>query len=124
MPDVFTARASMCCPFNVPTQILEIKTEAPELIGSLQTLSTFYTDNTAASRRALRSTVEKRSLLICDKFITAAEDVIRVGALGDAQIENQRCAGLQPRGASMQLLDRVPEAQILSRDPFTIGYRT
>uniref|UniRef100_A0A7S0RHC7 Conserved oligomeric Golgi complex subunit 6 n=1 Tax=Chlamydomonas leiostraca TaxID=1034604 RepID=A0A7S0RHC7_9CHLO len=59
-------------------KILDIKTETPELIDSLSTLSSFYNDNTPASRRALRSTIEQRSLDINEKFITAAEAVIKV----------------------------------------------
>lgn len=59
-------------------QILDIKTETPELIDSLTTLSTFYSDNTPAARRALRSTIEQRGIDINEKFITAAEAVITV----------------------------------------------
>ncbi|GFR52692.1 hypothetical protein Agub_g15319 [Astrephomene gubernaculifera] len=64
-------------------KVLDIKTEAPELLGSLQTLSTFYNDNTPAARRGLRTTIEKRGLAINDRFIGAAESVIK--ALDDVQ---------------------------------------
>mmetsp|Transcript_20960 Transcript_20960/g.45865 ORF Transcript_20960/g.45865 Transcript_20960/m.45865 type:complete len:707 (+) Transcript_20960:171-2291(+) len=64
-------------------KILEIKTEAPDLISSLTSLSTFYEENTPAARRSLRTTIEKRGLQINDKFITAAEAVIK--ALDEVQ---------------------------------------
>jgi hypothetical protein len=59
-------------------QILEIKAEAPDLISALATLSSFYTENTPGTRRALRSTVEKRGLEINGVFLNAAEAVIQV----------------------------------------------
>ncbi|KXZ42797.1 hypothetical protein GPECTOR_117g362 [Gonium pectorale] len=58
-------------------KVLELKTEAPELLNSLQTLSTFYHDNTPAARRGLRTTIEKRGLAINERFIGAAESVIK-----------------------------------------------
>ncbi|PNW74161.1 hypothetical protein CHLRE_13g587750v5 [Chlamydomonas reinhardtii] len=64
-------------------KVLEIKTETPELLSSLQTLSTFYTDNTPAARRGLRTTIEKRGLAINERFIGAAESVIK--ALDEVQ---------------------------------------
>eukprot|EP00200_Dunaliella_tertiolecta_P002280 CAMPEP_0202353132 /NCGR_PEP_ID=MMETSP1126-20121109/9026_1 /ASSEMBLY_ACC=CAM_ASM_000457 /TAXON_ID=3047 /ORGANISM="Dunaliella tertiolecta, Strain CCMP1320" /LENGTH=730 /DNA_ID=CAMNT_0048945441 /DNA_START=36 /DNA_END=2228 /DNA_ORIENTATION=- len=57
-------------------KILEIKTEGPEVISSISTLSQFYTSNSAADRRDLRSNIENRSLHINDAFISAAESVI------------------------------------------------
>ncbi|KAJ9507813.1 hypothetical protein QJQ45_019281, partial [Haematococcus lacustris] len=64
-------------------QILDIKTETPDLINALATLSSFQTDNTPAARRGLRSTIEQRSLDINDTFLKAAEAVIQ--ALDNAQ---------------------------------------
>ena len=63
-------------------QILEIKTESPVVIGSISTLSQFYTENTPAARRDLRSNIENRSLSINESFLTAAEKVIGVRAPG------------------------------------------
>jgi conserved oligomeric Golgi complex subunit 6 len=65
-------------PLPAALQILEIKTESPELVSALQTLSEFYDDNTPAARRALRSTIERRGLTIHEQFLTAAESVIQV----------------------------------------------
>lgn len=64
-------------------KILEIKTETPELLNSLSTLSSFYTENTPAARRSLRTTFEKRGLAINEKFLSAAESVI--AALDEVQ---------------------------------------
>ena len=80
-------------------QILEIKTEQQDLVNALNTLSTFYEDNTASARRSLRSNVEvrpsgprpwesdlansnpsspqKRGLLIHETFLSAASDAIK-----------------------------------------------
>jgi hypothetical protein len=63
---------------NVDIQVLEVKGEAPELVAALHTLSSVYHENTPASRRGLRSAIEKRSLEISDSFIEAAEAVILV----------------------------------------------
>lgn len=60
------------------TQILDIKTESPDLLSALTTLSTFYHDNTPAARRHLRFTIEQRGLDIHGRFLTAAETVIKV----------------------------------------------
>lgn len=79
-------RSNPCC--SVPSQILDIKTETPELIDSLATLSTFYNENTAGSRRALRSTIEQRSLDINEKFIAAAEGVIKVGDASASSVQH------------------------------------
>jgi hypothetical protein len=61
-----------------PAQILEIKTESPDLVSALSTLSQFYDDNTPAARRALRSTIEQRGLDINQHFLGAAESVMQV----------------------------------------------
>eukprot|EP00798_Chlamydomonas_sp_ICE-L_P018575 gene18575-25084_t len=58
-------------------KILGIKTESPELINSLNTLSGFYTDNSPAARRSMRSTVEKKGLEINEQFIMSAESVMK-----------------------------------------------
>lgn len=48
------------------------RTDSPDLVASLSTLSTFYDDNTPQSRRNLRSTIEKRSLAINLDFLQAS----------------------------------------------------
>ncbi|KAL5743221.1 hypothetical protein ACOSP7_029953 [Xanthoceras sorbifolium] len=53
-------------------KVLESRTETPDLLASLKTLSTFYTDNTPQARRNLRSTIEKRSLSINLDFLHAS----------------------------------------------------
>lgn len=58
-------------------KVLESRTDSPDLLSSLNTLSSFYTDNTPQSRRNLRSTIEKRSLSINLEFL-AASDVVQL----------------------------------------------
>ncbi|KAJ8774186.1 hypothetical protein K2173_009617 [Erythroxylum novogranatense] len=53
-------------------KVLESRTDTPDLVASLNTLSSFYTDNTPQARRNLRSTIEKRSLQINRDFLHAA----------------------------------------------------
>lgn len=62
-------------------QIMEMRTEAPELVGSLATLSDFYTDNSPAARRRLRSTIENQGVRINEQFLEAAQSVIKVRLL-------------------------------------------
>ncbi|OIT39545.1 PREDICTED: conserved oligomeric Golgi complex subunit 6 [Nicotiana attenuata] len=60
-------------------KVLETRTDTPDLLASLNTLSTFYTENTPHSRRNLRSTIEKRSLSINEEFLlssTAAQKAL------------------------------------------------
>lgn len=54
-------------------KVLESRIDSPELLSSLSTLSTFYTDNSSHARRNLRSTIEKRSLSINHDFLTASD---------------------------------------------------
>ncbi|CAL1386715.1 unnamed protein product [Linum trigynum] len=53
-------------------KVLECRTDTPDLVSSLSTLSTFYSDNNPQARRNLRSTVEKRSLQINLDFLQAS----------------------------------------------------
>ncbi|KAF7809531.1 conserved oligomeric Golgi complex subunit 6 [Senna tora] len=53
-------------------KVLESRTDTPDLLSSLNTLSSFYTDNTPQSRRNLRSTIEKRALSINHEFLDAS----------------------------------------------------
>ncbi|XVE57295.1 hypothetical protein DITRI_Ditri04bG0080100 [Diplodiscus trichospermus] len=54
-------------------KVLESRTDSPEVVASLNTLSTFYTENTPQARRNLRSTIEKRSLQINLDFLRASQ---------------------------------------------------
>lgn len=54
-------------------KVLESRIDSPDLLSSLSTLSTFYTDNSSQSRRNLRSTIEKRSLSINQEFLRASD---------------------------------------------------
>ncbi|KAA3469306.1 conserved oligomeric Golgi complex subunit 6 isoform X2 [Gossypium australe] len=54
-------------------KVLECRTDTPEVLASLNTLSTFYTENTPQVRRNLRSTIEKRSLQINLDFLRASQ---------------------------------------------------
>lgn len=56
-------------------KVLESRTDTPEVLGSLNTLSTFYSDNTPQARRNLRSTIEKRGLGINREFLQASDTV-------------------------------------------------
>lgn len=53
-------------------KVLETRTDSPDLLDSLATLSTFYTDNTPQARRNLRSSIELRSLSINHHFLKAS----------------------------------------------------
>ncbi|KAJ7531004.1 hypothetical protein O6H91_14G028200 [Diphasiastrum complanatum] len=54
-------------------KVLETRTDSPDLLASLSTLSDFYQDNTLQARRNLRATIEKRGLSINDEFLSASE---------------------------------------------------
>ncbi|KAK3029737.1 hypothetical protein RJ639_038014 [Escallonia herrerae] len=54
-------------------KVLETRTDSPDVLASLNTLSTFYTENTPPARRNLRSTIEKRALSINHEFLLASE---------------------------------------------------
>lgn len=58
-------------------KVLDTKTESQEVLGSLSTLSSFYEDNSTASRRKLRGTIEQQALGNNVKFLQAAEEVIK-----------------------------------------------
>ncbi|KAG5524500.1 hypothetical protein RHGRI_031234 [Rhododendron griersonianum] len=53
-------------------KVLETRTDTPDLLASLNTLSSFYADNNPHGRRNLRSTIEKRSLSINHEFLLAS----------------------------------------------------
>ncbi|XP_010499722.1 PREDICTED: conserved oligomeric Golgi complex subunit 6 isoform X1 [Camelina sativa] len=54
-------------------KVLECRTDSPDLMASLNALSSFYDENSAHARRNLRSTIEKRALLINSEFLSAAD---------------------------------------------------
>ena len=56
---------------------METRTEAPEVVGSLGTLSGFYTDNSAAARRRLRGTIENQAVRVNQEFLGAAQTVFQ-----------------------------------------------
>ena len=56
-------------------QVFDTRTESPEILGSLGTLSAFYADNTAAERRRLRATIERQGRQINEQYLAAAEEV-------------------------------------------------
>lgn len=53
-------------------KVLETRTDTPDLLASLNTLSSFYTDNSPVARRNLRSTIENRALDINRDFLFAS----------------------------------------------------
>ena len=59
-------------------KVLETRTDSPELLVSLSTLSTFYTSNSQQARRNLKSTIERRGLEINDDFLAASEEAQQV----------------------------------------------
>ncbi|MQM20292.1 hypothetical protein Taro_053310, partial [Colocasia esculenta] len=50
----------------------ETRTDSPELLASLEGLSSFYTENTPGARRALKSTIERRALALNHDFLLAS----------------------------------------------------
>lgn len=58
--------------------MLDTKTESPEILSSLSTMSAFYENNSAAERRQLRAKIEKQGRHISEDFLAAAETVTAV----------------------------------------------
>lgn len=50
----------------------ETRTDSPELLASLEALSSFYEENTPAARRGLKSTIEHRALALNHEFLLAS----------------------------------------------------
>ena len=84
-------------------QILEMRTESPEVLGSLATLSSFYEDNTPAARRQLCATIEKQGLSITQQYLQSAEHVIQVQALKLLPTESCRAVVFSGEGPHMPL---------------------
>ena len=57
--------------------VLECRMDSPDLLSSLNTLSSFYTENTPQSRRNLRYTIETRTLDINREFLRASDPAQR-----------------------------------------------
>ncbi|PIN02092.1 hypothetical protein CDL12_25399 [Handroanthus impetiginosus] len=53
-------------------KVLDTRTDTPDLLASLNTLSSFYSENNPQARRNLRSTIEKRGLSINEEFLAAS----------------------------------------------------
>ncbi|XP_062023169.1 conserved oligomeric Golgi complex subunit 6 [Rosa rugosa] len=53
-------------------KVLDCRTDSPDVLSSLNTLSSFYVENTPQSRRNLRSSIEKRGLSINVDFLEAS----------------------------------------------------
>lgn len=73
-PQVVATRSADAC--HHASQTLSTRTETPDFLSSLSTLSDFYGENTAAERRKLRSTIEQQGLAVDTQFLAAAETVI------------------------------------------------
>ena len=58
--------------------VVETRTETAETLGALSSLSAFFEDNTAVSRRQLRNTLEQRGLAFNREFLEAATAVNQV----------------------------------------------
>ena len=58
-------------------KVLECRTDSPDLLSSLNTLSSFYTENTPQTRRNLRYTIETRALDINREFLRASDPAQR-----------------------------------------------
>lgn len=79
-------------------KILDIKVDASSEVGQgLKTLATFYEENSASSRRRLRSTIERRAIELSEDFLRSADLVIRgldgvQQSLDDLSTSCSRCA--------------------------------
>ncbi|KAK9790340.1 hypothetical protein WJX73_004685 [Symbiochloris irregularis] len=57
-------------------KVIETRTETPETLGALSSLSDFFDDNSAIARRQLRNTVEQRGLSFNGQFLEALKSVL------------------------------------------------
>lgn len=67
-------------------KVLECRTESPDLVSSLKTLSTLYTENTPRSRRNLRYSIETRGLQINLDFLHASDAAQKALDLVEEQV--------------------------------------
>ena len=96
---------------SVSSQVLDSRTEAPEIANSLATLSTFYTENTVSTRRHLRSTIENEGLKVNEDFLAAVQGVIT--ALDSVQQDLDQVAGCCERMSSWVLENKSSSAGLL-----------
>lgn len=68
-------------------KVLETRTDSPELLASLSTLSTFYDENTLHARRNLRNTIERRGLTINQEFLAASEAAQQALDIVEAEVQ-------------------------------------
>lgn len=54
-------------------KVLDTRTDSPDLLLSLSTLSSFDTESTPHGRKNLRNTIEHRGLSINEEFLRASE---------------------------------------------------
>lgn len=61
-------------------KVLEMRTDTPSMLESLDSLSSFYSDsgNTLESRRSLRTDIEDRGLDLAKSFLESMEEVEEV----------------------------------------------
>ena len=76
-PSMLCRPGTMSPPFRA-LQVLDIRTEAPDILDSLAALSRVYQDNSTASRRQLRANIEGRGINNLQQFLSAAQAVIGV----------------------------------------------
>lgn len=76
-PRMLCRPGTMSPPFRA-LQVLDIRTEAPDILDSLAALSRVYQDNSTASRRQLRANIEGRGINNLQQFLSAAQAVIGV----------------------------------------------
>ncbi|CAL8463754.1 g3288 [Coccomyxa elongata] len=93
-------------------KILATRTESPEILGALSTLSDFYGENTPVARRRLRTTIERHGLGINEQFLAAAEAIIK--ALDTAQADLDSVAGGCTRISGALTSARASAADMLS----------
>ncbi|GMY05075.1 conserved oligomeric golgi complex subunit 6 [Fagus crenata] len=67
-------------------KVLECRTESPNLVSSLKTLSTLYTENTPQSRRNLRYNIETCGLQINLDFLHASDAAQKALDLVEEQV--------------------------------------
>uniref|UniRef100_A0A0R0LBB8 Conserved oligomeric Golgi complex subunit 6 n=1 Tax=Glycine max TaxID=3847 RepID=A0A0R0LBB8_SOYBN len=67
-------------------KVQESRIDTPYLLSSLNTLSSFYDDNTPQARRNLRSTIEKRALSINCEFLDASHAAQLINALREEEL--------------------------------------
>ena len=93
-------------------QVLETRTDAAELGGSLRVLPTFYAEHTPAARRGLRGSVERRGLAINEEFLEASAQAQQ--ALGAVELELEGLARCCERIAGALSASRASTSELVS----------